>query len=157
MTEATKEPQVKKEIDDLSKVILGKMEVSKDKPGFVTLDKKVFEENLPEDLSLDVVKKSAKYMQDYAIAQSLALGEKSLDIFKEDKKKEIEAVTCFTAMPVGKAVSVIKREQIVPNHLTGEAVPKQYYANCRISIKPAGSQMKAIRNRISELAKQKGL
>lgn len=151
MTETVKtelKPEVLAIADELRKS-------AKLEEGKVTFDKEVFEKTLPEGLTNKLVRQAEHHKQNFGLAQSLVTGELAIPAMA--KNKELKEVVASTALPVGKAVSVITREQVIRNVATGQETTKYGYASTRIVTKVPGSGVLALRARLAEVAKKEGL
>lgn len=84
------------------------------------LGEEAFNNNLPEDITIDVVKRVQKIELDFVDALALATSEASIELMSSDKKRDIHSVTA----KVGTSDAKIdfRRSRDVKSPSTGEAM-----------------------------------
>lgn len=148
-----KETKLKPEVEAIAEVLRKTAKVN-DKHQ-VEFDPNAFEATLPSGLDKSTIKKAEQAKQYFGIAQSLVVGELGLEHMK--KHKDVKEVTCTSALPVGKCVTVLKREQVTRNVQTGEEKVNYGYVSTRLVTKVPGTQIVEVRRRMGELATKLGI
>lgn len=150
MAETAKEikPEIQKMADELRKS-------AKTVNNTVTFNDDAFEASLPEGVDAKLIRKVETHKQQFALAQSLVTGELAVKHFKENK--DATEVSSTVRLPVGKSIAVINREKVSTVPTTGEKKTSYGYVQTRIKTSVPGSQMTAVRSRVSELAAKAGL
>lgn len=145
-----KKPEIKQVITDLASKLNKYAEI---KDGAINFTKEVFDEVLPDGLKRETVASVLHHVQNLATATALVTGEKAVEAFEKDKNlSEVKAVM---PLPVGSVTSVNLRETTVRNVATGaETKVNGYVCSPRITLKSSGGQIKAVRNRVAELAEK---
>lgn len=86
-TETVKaEPKISEAVHTLAKVFTGYMKADKD--GAVVVSDNMVEDNLPEDLSVAIIRRVQKHRAEVVAAAALALSEVGLPVLKKNKDVE---------------------------------------------------------------------
>lgn len=149
-----KENQISENVLKISKNLKESAKFNKDNMR-VEFDKDAFKTNLPEGVDIATIKKVDAYKQEFAIAQCLVAGEIGIEEMKKDKS--IETITSRIPLPTGKSVTVLNREKVRHNPLTGEDTKVHGYGSVRIITRVPAAGITGVRNRLAELATKAGL
>jgi len=135
----------------------------------VTMDKntgtgsgtdKLYENNLPESLNMDLVKEIETYNTTFIAAATKTAGDISLDLMENNKSLE-RTTTSFPMGHKDELTVVIDRQKVYNNHLSKDAgdgkIIKHGVASVDYEVRSGvnGGQLKVVRNKIIEEANKR--
>lgn len=145
---------IKENIRGLADTI--KTELSLSEEGVFSVDAKMFENTLPEGLTMETVKKYQEHTADLVTAAGLALGEAGIDAMKKDKRLDQVSLE-FNA---GKDTigGVFQRSKEVRSGITADAEMMTKYGilNMKVGVNAHANKgsLKKVRAHLSEEAKK---
>lgn len=116
--------------------------------GVAELPKDIYEQTLPENITMADVKRVADHNTAFAAGLTLALGEAGVAAFKKDKK--LAQVSVDVTAGKDKVAALVQREKQVADGKGGQQV-KHFVANTKWTFAGAGNRgaLKKIRDHLS--------
>lgn len=121
--------EIKQDVQDLSKKIQADMKIIEEPNdparGLVVIESKIYEENLPEGLTVETVKAVDAYNSLFLASTTLAIGEQGVPFFK--KHKAVDRISSVIPTVGKDTVEVDLRRSVTypkPNAAPGETVTK---------------------------------
>ena len=150
-------PALKEDVLALAKSI--EKGLTMDKSGIATEASSLYEENLPEELDMKIVKSVTDYNTKFIAAGTFAFGKMAVDALAKDKK--LSETSASIKMGVRDTLDIkVLREKDFVNHLANDGSKTTKFGHTVIGYqvkagKTNSGQLKVARTMISELAMAK--
>lgn len=124
--------------------------------GIFKLDDNTYEKTLPEGLTMDMVEKHQDHTTDLVAALGLALGERSNEVFKEDKRLEETSVEITAGKDIIGGVYQRSREVRAGISADSGKTVKYGILSMKVGVNAHANKgsLKKVRNHLSEEAKK---
>jgi len=156
MSDTKTKINLEKEVLELASKIEKDLVIDK-KTGLVTENKSLYEENVPEGLTVEVIEKVADYNTKFIAAGAFAFGNIAINAMASNKSLD-NATATFKMIDKDSVSYNLERHKVFNNHLgNGEAIDKYGVITTSYDVrggKNAG-QLKTARKLIAEIASSK--